>query len=44
MDFENIQKKTDGKNKVLKIIAYVFLSREAATREAVRTETRGKIR
>lgn len=26
MDFENIQKKTDGKNKVLKIIAYVFLS------------------
>lgn len=26
MDFENIQKKIDGKNKVLKIIAYVFLS------------------
>ena len=26
MDFENIQKKSDGKNKVLKIIAYVFLS------------------
>lgn len=26
MDFEKIQKKTDGKNKVLKVIVYVFLS------------------